>query len=73
MMVCSIIAVLTEEPIAIGMALSFLCTILLATGMVDTNVTPNKTLYEQNVSVNINSYKKWVINHEAELAKERLK
>ena len=45
----------------------------LAVVLIPSSVTRNEILYEQNISVNTNSYKEWVIDHEAKLAKERLK
>ena len=53
----------------IGISISTLLSLVLLLG----NVTDNKTLYDQNISVDTPSYMKWMIDYKAELAKQNIK
>ena len=65
--------IVTDNVAIVGIWIGISISALLSLALLLGNVTNNKTLYDQNITVNTSSYKRWVIDYEAELAKEKIK
>lgn len=65
--------IVTDNVAIVGIWIGISISALLSLALLLGNVTNNKTLYDQNITVNTPSYKRWVIDYEAELAKEKIK